>query len=163
GAVRPDADADAAGDGVRGRARSAGQRGRAHNGVPVLDGVHLPLQRHRTARRDRPLRHGGRAAGGPADRRPPRRRRAGAAGPVGLLPTGPRNAITDVPGVLVGHSQAVSGELTGVTVVAPPKLPARAGVATVNGVGELTKKLEIDEWGIIQTAVYLCGTHALGM
>ena len=29
--------------------------------------------------------------------------------------------------------------------------------------GELTKKLEIDEWGIIQTAVYLCGTHALGM
>src|SRR6185312_10366193 len=85
------------------------------------------------------------------------------AGPVGLLPTGPRNAITDVPGVLVGHSQAGSGELTGVTVVAPPRLPARAGVATVNGVGELTKKLEIDEWGIIQTAVYLCGTHALGM
>jgi D-aminopeptidase len=85
------------------------------------------------------------------------------AGPVGLLPTGPRNAITDVPGVLVGHSQAGSGELTGVTVIAPPQLPARAGVATVNGVGELTKKLEIDEWGIIQTAVYLCGTHALGM
>src|SRR5205823_6518157 len=85
------------------------------------------------------------------------------AGPVGLLPTGERNAISDVPGVLVGHSQAGSGELTGVTVVAPPQLPARAGVATVNGVGELTKKLEIDEWGIIQTAVYLCGTHALGM
>jgi D-aminopeptidase len=33
----------------------------------------------------------------------------------------------------------------------------------VNGVGELTKKLEIDEWGIIQTPVYLCGTHAVGM
>jgi D-aminopeptidase len=44
------------------------------------------------------------------------------AGPVGLLPTGPRNAITDVPGVLVGHSQAGSGELTGVTVIAPPQL-----------------------------------------
>jgi len=28
-------------------------------------------------------------------------------------------------------------------------------------VGELTKKLEIDEWGIIQTSIYLCGTHAL--
>jgi D-aminopeptidase len=84
-------------------------------------------------------------------------------GPVGLLPTGPRNSITDVAGVLVGHSQAVSGELTGVTVVAPPAVPAPAGVATVNGVGELTKKLEIDEWGIIQTAVYLCGTHAVGM
>jgi D-aminopeptidase len=84
-------------------------------------------------------------------------------GPVGLFPTGERNAITDVPGVLVGHAQAASGEPTGVTVVAPPRLPARAGVATTNGVGELTKKLEIDEWGIIQTAVYLCGTHALGM
>ena len=49
------------------------------------------------------------------------------------------------------------------TVVAPPRLPVRAGVATTNGVGELTKKLEIDEWGIVQTAIYLCGTHALGM
>lgn len=85
------------------------------------------------------------------------------AGPVGLLPTGARNAITDVPGVLVGHAQAASGELTGVTVVMPPNLPAAAGVATTNGVGELTKKLEIDEWGIIQSAVYLCGTHAVGM
>jgi len=85
------------------------------------------------------------------------------AGPVGLLPTGRRNAITDVPGVRVGHSQAASGELTGVTVVAPQRLPARAGVATTNGVGELTKNLEIDEWGIIQSAVYLCGTHAVGI
>ena len=85
------------------------------------------------------------------------------AGPVGLLPIGERNAITDVAGVLVGHSQAESGELTGVTVIAPPSLPVRAGVATVNGVGELTKKLEIDEWGVIQTGIYLCGTHALGM
>ncbi|HEY0389874.1 MAG TPA: P1 family peptidase [Gaiellales bacterium] len=85
------------------------------------------------------------------------------AGPVGLLPTGPRNAITDVPGVRVGHAQAESGELTGVTVVEPPALPVRAGVATTNGVGELTKKLEIDEWGVVQTAIYLCGTHALGM
>src|SRR5256714_2216537 len=85
------------------------------------------------------------------------------AGPVGLLPTGPRNAITDVPGVRVGHAQAQSGEPTGVTVVEPPRVPARAGVATTNGVGELTKKLEIDELGIIQTAVYLCGTHAVGI
>jgi D-aminopeptidase len=84
-------------------------------------------------------------------------------GPVGLFPTGPRNAITDVPGVLVGHAQAASGEATGVTVVVPPRLPARAGTDTVNGVGELTKKIEIDEWGIIQSPVWLCGTHAVGM
>ena len=60
------------------------------------------------------------------------------AGPIGLLDPGPRNAITDVPGVRVGHSQAASGERTGVTVVAPPALPAAAGAATVNGTGELT-------------------------
>jgi D-aminopeptidase len=84
------------------------------------------------------------------------------AGPVGHLPTGGRNAITDVPGVRVGHSQAKSGERTGVTVVYPPVLPALAGTAVVNGTGELTSKLEIDETGWMETPVYLCGTHALG-
>ena len=48
-------------------------------------------------------------------------------GPVGHGEPGTRNAITDVPGVRVGHSQAESGEPTGVTVVAPPTLPAPAG------------------------------------
>ena len=81
---------------------------------------------------------------------------------MGLFPTGARNAITDVPGVRVGHAQAGSGEATGVTVVAPPTVPVRAGTSTINGVGELTKKLEIDEWGVIETPVYLCGTHAVG-
>jgi D-aminopeptidase len=84
------------------------------------------------------------------------------AGPVGVIDPGPRNAITDVPGVRVGHSQAASGEPTGVTVVAPPAVPTGAGVATVNGTGELTGKLEIDERGLLPTPVYLCGTHALG-
>ena len=84
------------------------------------------------------------------------------AGPVGQLEPGSRNAITDVPGVLVGHSQAASGERTGVTVVKPPQLPAMAGTAIVNGTGELTSKLEIDETGQMDTPVYLCGTHALG-
>jgi D-aminopeptidase len=84
------------------------------------------------------------------------------AGPLGTLEPGPRNAITDVPGVLVGDAQAASGERTGVTVVAPPSVPARAGVATVNGVGELTAKLEISERGVMETPVYLCGSHAVG-
>jgi D-aminopeptidase len=84
-------------------------------------------------------------------------------GPVGRLPTGSRNAITDVPGVRVGHSQAASGQRTGVTVVEPPTLPAPAGVAVVNGIGELTGKLEIDERGELTTPVYLCGTHAVGV
>ncbi|GIK77654.1 MAG: P1 family peptidase [Thermoleophilia bacterium] len=83
-------------------------------------------------------------------------------GPVGRLPTGPRNAITDVPGVRVGQAQATSGQRTGVSVVAPPSLPAPAGTAVVNGVGELTAKLEIDERGRMETPAYLCGSHAIG-
>lgn len=84
------------------------------------------------------------------------------AGPVGRLEPGELNAITDVPGVKVGHAQAESGERSGVTVVAPPKLPVFAGTAVTNGTGELTGKLEIDEEGIFETPVYLCGTHAVG-
>lgn len=48
------------------------------------------------------------------------------------------------------------------TIVAPPALPAPAATATVNGVGELTAKLEIDERGVMETPVYLCGSHAIG-
>jgi D-aminopeptidase len=84
------------------------------------------------------------------------------AGPVGRLKPGARNSITDVPDVLVGHSQAESGERTGVTVVAPPNVPAPAGTRTVNGMGELTGVLEIEEQGTLESAVHLCGTHAVG-
>ncbi|MEO8091105.1 MAG: P1 family peptidase [bacterium] len=84
------------------------------------------------------------------------------AGAVGQLEPGRQNAITDVPGVLVGQAQAASGQRTGVTVVAPPSLPASAGTAVVNGMGELTGKIEIDERGLMETPVYLCGSHAVG-
>ncbi len=84
------------------------------------------------------------------------------AGPLGLLQPGARNAITDIPGVQVGHAQAASGQRTGVTVVQPPSLPVLAGSATVNGMGELTGKIEIDERGTMETPVYLCGSHAVG-
>ena len=86
------------------------------------------------------------------------------AGPIGVgpIPTGSRNTITDVPGVRVGQAQAASGQRTGVTVVAPPEVPTPAATATVNGVGELTAKLEIDERGRMETPVYLCGSHAIG-
>lgn len=83
-------------------------------------------------------------------------------GPVGLLEPGARNAITDVPGVQVGHAQAASGQATGVTVIRPPRVPLRAGTATINGVGELTGNLEIDARGVMETPVYLCGSHAVG-
>ena len=84
------------------------------------------------------------------------------AGGVGRMEPGPRNAITDVPGVRVGHSQAASGHATGITVVEPGALPAAAGVRSVNGVGELTAKFELEERGMLESPVFLCGTHAVG-
>jgi D-aminopeptidase len=84
------------------------------------------------------------------------------AGSVGVLETGPGNAITDVEGVRVGHSQSAAGEASGVTVVEPARLPGRAGTSVVNGTGVLSAALEIDEWGEFGTPIYLCGTHAVG-
>jgi D-aminopeptidase len=77
---------------------------------------------------------------------------------IGTLAPGPRNSIADV-GVTVGH---VTVERTGVTAVVPPSLPLPAGTAVLNGAGELTGSLEIREWGILETPVYLTSTHAVG-
>ena len=77
---------------------------------------------------------------------------------IGTLEPGPRNSIADV-GVRVGH---MTVERTGVTAVVPPSLPVPAGTAVLNGAGELTGSLEIREWGILETPVYLTSTHAVG-
>jgi D-aminopeptidase len=77
---------------------------------------------------------------------------------IGALEPGPWNSIADV-GVTVGH---VTVEHTGVTAVVPPELPVPAGTAVLNGAGELTGSLEIREWGILDTPVYLTSTHAVG-
>jgi D-aminopeptidase len=77
---------------------------------------------------------------------------------IGTLEPGPRNSIADV-GVTVGQ---VTVERTGVTAVVPPSLPVPAGTAVLNGAGELTGSLEIREWGILETPVYLTSTHAVG-
>jgi D-aminopeptidase len=77
---------------------------------------------------------------------------------LGTLEPGTRNSIADV-GVTVGH---MTVERTGVTAVVPPSLPVPAGTAVLNGAGELTGSLEIREWGILETPVYLTSTHAVG-
>jgi D-aminopeptidase len=77
---------------------------------------------------------------------------------IGTLEPGPRNSIADA-GVTVGH---VTVEHTGVTAVVPPSLPLPSGTAVLNGAGELTGSLEIREWGILETPVYLTSTHAVG-
>jgi len=91
---------------------------------------------------------------------------------IGALEAGPANAITDVTGVRVGHVTVCRDERdppagrgvarTGVTAIVPPALPARAGTAVLNGAGELTSSLEIREWGLVQTPVYLTATMAVG-
>src|ERR1700756_5533258 len=77
---------------------------------------------------------------------------------IGTLEPGPRNSIADV-GVTVGH---VTVERTGVTAVVPPTSLLPAGTAVLNGAGELTGSLEIREWGMLETPVYLTSTHAVG-
>src|SRR5437868_4478009 len=77
---------------------------------------------------------------------------------IGPLEPGPRNSVADA-GITVGH---VTVERTGVTAVVPPSLPVPAGPAVLNGGGGLTGSLEIREWGILETPVYLTSTHAVG-
>ncbi|MEV5963867.1 P1 family peptidase [Kribbella sp. NPDC051952] len=80
---------------------------------------------------------------------------------VGTLPTGPLNAITDVPGVLVGQTTISEGDLqTGVTAIVPDSyatgLPA--AVAVGNGYGKLVGTTQVDELGVIETPILLTGT-----
>jgi D-aminopeptidase len=57
---------------------------------------------------------------------------------------------------------------TGVTAILPGseasvlRRPVPAGVAVLNGAGELTGFLQISEWGLIETPVYLTSTMAVG-
>jgi D-aminopeptidase len=91
---------------------------------------------------------------------------------IGHREAGPTNSIADVAGIRVGHVTVWRDEpdppegrgvaRTGVTAVVPPSLPLRAGVAVLNGAGELTGSHEIREWGLLETPVYLTATMAVG-
>ena len=84
---------------------------------------------------------------------------------IGRLPTGPGNAITDVPGVTVGHTTLIEGESvrTGVTVVVPPPEPLFAASHTINGNGELTGLEWIRDSGLLTTPIGLTNTHSVGV
>ncbi|WP_231605349.1 P1 family peptidase, partial [Micromonospora sp. HK10] len=84
---------------------------------------------------------------------------------VGPLPTGRHNAITDVPGVLVGHTTVDDGRdlHTGVTAVVPGQLgPGRwslpAAVHTGNGYGKLVGSTQVDELGVLESPIVLTAT-----
>ena len=102
-------------------------------------------------------------AGGEAPGTRTRAREAGVV--VGILPTGPGNAITDVAGVRVGHRTVAEGEdvRTGVTVILPhqgnlfqEKVPA--AVFVTNGFGKLTGVTQVEELGTLETPVALTST-----
>jgi D-aminopeptidase len=83
----------------------------------------------------------------------------------GVLPTGKLNAITDVAGVMVGHTTLIEGEniRTGATAILPhsgniyqSKVPA--GIYVANGYGKLTGYTQVEELGNIETPVILTNT-----
>jgi D-aminopeptidase len=78
---------------------------------------------------------------------------------------GPRNAISDVDDVLVGHSTLIEGEdvRTGVTVIVPPETPLFAGCHRLNGNGELTGLEWVRESGLLTTPIGITNTFSVGV
>lgn len=83
----------------------------------------------------------------------------------GALPPGPLNAITDVPGVLVGQTTVVIGDSvrTGVTAIRPTpenlfleRVPAAIHVG--NGFGKLLGVTQVSELGELETPILLTCT-----
>ena len=84
---------------------------------------------------------------------------------MGLLTPGTYNAITDVPGVKVGHTTLVKGDSvrTGVTAILPfdgnifqHKVPA--GIFVGNGFGKLAGTTQVMELGNIESPIILTNT-----
>ncbi len=87
----------------------------------------------------------------------------------GTLPPGPVNAITDVPGVRVGHATMIEGATirTGVTAVVHDALVGagrdgrralHAGLAVFNGFGKMVGSTQVTELGTVETPVLLTAT-----
>ena len=96
---------------------------------------------------------------------------------IGFGRPGDLNAITDVPGVCVGHTTLIEGDgplrpgagpvRTGVTVVLAREdraweHPVFAGWHRLNGNGELTGTAWISESGLLTSPVALTNTHSVG-
>ncbi len=90
---------------------------------------------------------------------------------IGTLPTGPLNAITDVPGVWVGQKTLIYDEprvaRTGVTVIVPRagniwRDHAFAGFHSFNGCGEMTGIHWLTESGLLHYPIALTNSHQVG-
>ncbi len=103
------------------------------------------------------------SAAAPNENERPRAREAGVE--VGIFDTGEFNAITDVDGVVVGHSTVTRGDdiRSGVTAIipAPGNLythPIPAWVHIGNGYGKMIGETQIREFGEIETPILLTCT-----
>ena len=91
---------------------------------------------------------------------------------------GPLNAITDIEGVLVGHTTLIAGSgklvvgkgpvRTGVTAVLPRGLASLqrysfAGWYSQNGNGEMTGTTWVEESGFLEGPVMITNTHSVGI
>ena len=87
----------------------------------------------------------------------------------GVFAPGPKNGITDVAGVSVGHATLTQGDSvrTGVTVIVPhqgnvfqDKVPGAVFVG--NAFGKLAGSTQVDELGTIETPIGLTNTLSVG-
>jgi D-aminopeptidase len=83
----------------------------------------------------------------------------------GTLEPGPHNAITDVPGVRVGHATIFEGDAirTGVTAILPHsrnlfREKVAAGIHVANAFGKLVGSTQVEELGQIETPILLTNT-----
>jgi D-aminopeptidase len=97
--------------------------------------------------------------------------------PLGELPVGPGNAITDVPGVRIGHTTLTAGDgslipghgpvRTGVTAILPHphnlyREKVSAAVYTINGFGKAVGFEQVRELGVLETPIVLTNTLNVG-
>jgi D-aminopeptidase len=108
------------------------------------------------------------AVAAPAGReRRPRARELGIA--PGVFPPGALDAITDVPGVSVGHVTRIEGDRvrTGVTAILPHagnlfQEKVAGAVFVGNAFGKLAGSTQVDELGTIETPIVLTNTLSVG-
>ncbi|HEX2413583.1 MAG TPA: P1 family peptidase [Thermoleophilaceae bacterium] len=88
---------------------------------------------------------------------------------VGRFPTGERNGLVDVPGVLVGHNTVIEGDRlrTGVTAIMPhggnlyaDKVLGACHV--INGYGKATGLTQLAELGTVESPLLLTSTLSVG-
>lgn len=86
----------------------------------------------------------------------------------GRLTPGPRNAITDVPGVRVGHVTLDEGAIqTGVTAILPHagnlyRDKPVAAAEVLNGFGKSVGLMQVEELGALETPILLTNTLSVG-